>query len=190
MATSTRPEELQPCPGCGARLPRSTWPVDRRRNASSACWERYTLVLAHEAEEIVRLGRLHQLTVDTYAAQHPGPSVPPIAIPFALIGLHLALDEGWSGAAVRAAHGWLAQRADAWPAFTPPSSFGPLTADRIAQATRPEIHARLVEAWANGTWAAWRPAHERVRDWADGALPHAVRARLQADAGDQLRGRG
>lgn len=189
MATSPRPKELQPCPGCGARLARSTWPVDRRRNASSACWERYTLVLAHEAEQIVRLGRLHQLTVDTYTAQHPGANVPAIAVPFALIGLHLALEEGWSGTAVRAAHGWLAQRRGAWPTFAPPSAFGPLNADRVAEAVKPEVHARLVEAWANGTWAAWRAEHDRVRDWAEETLPAVVRARIQADAGAQLRGR-
>jgi len=189
VAPGADPETLEPCPGCGVRLPASTWPVDRRRNASPACWERYTLVLAHEAENIIAVGRLHQLTVDTYAAQHPGPNVPAIAVPFALVGLHLTLDEGWSGLAVRGAHGWLAEHHRSWPAFEPPDGFGALTADRVARAGSAEAHAHLVESWATATWAAWAAQHSRVRAWSLEALPPDVRARLLVDSGRGIRQR-
>ncbi len=168
------------CPGCGVLLPVSDWPVDRRRNASASCWERYTAVLAMEAEHMPVLGRLHQLTVDTYAAQHPGPQVPAISLPFALIGLHLALEDGWTGVAVRAAHGWLAERGGEWPAFSPPAGRGSLTAADVAEARGPEQHAALIDRWAAVTWDAWRDEHPRVRAWASEVLPPEVRGRLRA----------
>jgi len=132
---------------------------------------------------VIALGRLHQLTVDTYAAQHPGSQVPAISTPFALIGLLLTLEEGWSGLAVRAAHGWLAAHHAVWPRFTPPLAFGALTAARVADARTPEVHARLVEAWSAATWAAWAQQHTAVRDWAREVLAPDTRGRLLADTG-------
>jgi hypothetical protein len=175
--------DLERCPGCGAALSPSDWPVDPRRNASSSCWERYTAVLAREAEHMPVLGHLHQLTVDTYAAQHPGPGVPAISVPFALIGLLLALEEGWSGVAVRAAHGYLAERDGDWPVFGPPASRGLVTAADVAAARGPEQHAALVGRWAAVTWDAWREERDHVRAWAAEVLPSDVRARLRVEAG-------
>jgi hypothetical protein len=176
----TEPAALSICPGCRASLPASDWPVDKRRNASAACWERYTAVLANEAEHLPALGRLHQLTVDTYAAQHAGPQVPAISVPFALIGLLLALENGWSGVAVRAAHGYLAERGGAWPVFEAPGARSAMTAADVAAARNPKQHAALVERWAAVTWDAWRSEHPKVRAWAAEVLPARARARLRA----------
>jgi hypothetical protein len=97
------------CPGCGLELPFGDWPLDRAVNASPACWHLCTEVIANEMQNVLDLGRFHQLTVDAYGAQHAGEPTPRISTAFALIGLHLALDEGWTGTAVRAAHQYLAQ---------------------------------------------------------------------------------
>ena len=175
------PAPVSSCPGCAVSLPASDWPVDPGRNVSPACWERYTAVVAHEAEHLPALGRLHQLTVDTYAAQHPGPQVPAIAVPFALIGLLLALDESWSGPAVRAAHGFLAGHHADWPTFEPPDSRGAVTAADVAGARGPDQHVALVERWAAVTWDAWRDEHHRIRAWAAEVLPADVRGRLRAE---------
>ena len=88
------------CPGCGLILPGGV-DLHGRSNASEACWQLYGEVAAHEAAHVVALGRLHQLTVDTYGAQHAGRSAARIGVAFALIGLRLSLDEGWSGEEVR-----------------------------------------------------------------------------------------
>lgn len=181
------PAARSTCPGCGASLPASDWPVDRRRNVSAACWEQYTAVLAHEAEQMPVLGHLHQLTVDTYAAQHLGPQVPAISVPFALIGMLLALEESWSGVAVRAAHGYLAEQQLEWPSFSAPEQRGAVTAADVAAARTPEQHAALVDRWAAVTWDAWSEEHGHIRAWAAEVLPPAARARLRAETGS---GRG
>lgn len=157
------------CPGCGAVLPRSDWIADRRVNASSACRERRAHVLAFEADHLATVGGLHQLTVDAYGAQHGGPDVPAIVVPFALLGLHLALDDGMAGVDVRAVHQRLAQRRRApspWPVFAPPAGPRWLTAADVAVASTPAEYRALATRWATSVWAAWSDEHEHVRAWA------------------------
>jgi hypothetical protein len=168
------------CPGCGVVLPESDWPVGRRTNASGACWHLHGQILGYEAEHLPQLGRFHQLTVDTYGAQHGGEPSPPISLPFALIGLHLAMDEGWRGDQVRAAHQALARRPSRWPVFTRPAKPGWVTVADVAGAPTPEAHAERVRAWAASVWEAWRGEHSRVRAWADAELPPEARARLRS----------
>ena len=89
------------CPGCGVELPASGLAPDPGRNASPECWQLYGEVQGFELGHSELIRDLHQLTVDTYAAQHaprdPGGDVPPIGVAYALAGLHLALDRGVPG---------------------------------------------------------------------------------------------
>jgi hypothetical protein len=167
------------CPGCGVELPASDWPLDRPVNASPACWHLCTEVTAHEYRHLAQLGRYHQLTVDAYGAQHAGEPTPAISTAFSLIGLHLALDEGWSGTAVRAAHQWIAERRPGWPAFTPPTAGEWMTVANVAASTTPSEHAERVEAWAASAWEAWQLENDHVRTWTDTVLPADVRDRLR-----------
>jgi len=175
--------ETSDCPGCGVSLPVSDWPVRSRANASPACWQLYMSVVGHEFAYLPQLGGLHQLTVDAYGAQHAGEQVPAIGIAFALIGLHLALDDGWSGTQVRAAHQHLAARGGDWPAFSAPMSRAALTIADVAGSPTPEEHAARVRSWAASVWEAWTQEHARVREWADQALSSAVRARMRQEDG-------
>jgi len=81
------------CPGCGLELPASGLPSDPRRNASPECWQLYGEVQGYALRHLELVRDLHQLTVDTYAAQHaprdPGGDRPPIGVAYALVGLHL-----------------------------------------------------------------------------------------------------
>ena len=135
-------------------------------------------VVGHELSHIPQLGRLHQLTQDAYTGQHAGPRVPAIGIAFALIGLHLALDSGWSGNEVRAAHQYLAARHKVWPGFEPPSAPAALTVSHVAGSPTPEEHASRVRAWASSVWESWSAEHAAVQEWADQVLDEAERARL------------
>lgn len=161
-------------------LPVSTWPMARKVNASPACWDLCTEVMGHEAQHLPELGRLHQLTVDTYAAQHAGAPTPLISTAFALIGLHLALDHGWAGTAIRATHQALARRHREWPRFQAPERRGQLTIADVAASTTPAEHAERVQAWAASVWLAWLPQHDAVRTWADSVLPSNLRERLRS----------
>jgi hypothetical protein len=161
-------------------LPISDAPVDPRRNASAACWELYMHVVAHELSHTSRLGGLHQLTEDAYGAQHAGPRVPDIGTAFSLIGLHLALDLGWSGNAVRAAHQHLAGHFKDWPHFSRPSAPATMTVAHVSGSPTPDEHAARVRAWAASVWESWSAQHRAVREWANQVLDEPTRGRLTA----------
>jgi len=152
------------CPGCGLELPgtEAAGSVDPRRNASAACWQLYGEVTGYELQHVIRLGRYHQLTVDAYAAQHAGDAGPAIGVAFALIGLHLALEEGLSGNEVRDAHQALAGRFRDWPRFAAPSALPTMTVFDVASAGSPDEHAERVLYWARSEWERWQPAHDAV----------------------------
>ena len=159
------------CPGCGVTLPGSG-DLHGRSNASEACWQLYGEVAAHEAAHVAVLGRLHQLTVDTYGAQHAGSSVARIGVAFALIGLRLSLDEGWSGEEVRDAHQYLGAKFKAWPEFAPPAERTWMTVYDVALATSPDEHARLVHRWAARGMGSMGGGPRGGRRPPRGASPH------------------
>ena len=111
-------------------------------------------------------GRFHQLTVDAYGAQHSGGDGRGIRIAYSLVGLHLALDRGWSSVAVRTAHQGMGRPQASWPAFTRPPGVGDLTVLDVAAAGARvgsvSGHADAVQRWAGAVWTAWAPWHEEV----------------------------
>ena len=73
--------------------------------------------------------------VDAYAAQHTDEHSKPITIAFALAGLYLHLERGYTGKGVKKAHMRLARKKQPWPHFTPPTDRGAITAASVLRAT-------------------------------------------------------
>jgi hypothetical protein len=166
MTIGSRGEEAHVvivCPGCGMRLPGSHDEVSNPQvNASPECQR-----LCHELS-LYTLSHgdaffIHQVAVDAYAAQHAGPASKPITVAFALIGLCLLLERGYTGSAVQRAHMRLANRSKRWPSFDPPAHRGRVTvADVLRVAPGGERDAAIMR-WATSVWTAWEPAHPAVR---------------------------
>jgi hypothetical protein len=158
------------CPGCGLRLPESGVPLDVELNASSECWRRYLDATGFELSHVAALGGFHQLLVDTYGAQHPGPPSKPIRLVYSLVGLHLALEQGFNGLEVRQVHQRMGKPRADWPVFARPAHLGLLTVDALARAGADaesvEGHARALREWAADVWRAWSSEHEAVRAFA------------------------
>jgi hypothetical protein len=130
--------------------------------ASEACYQLYGEVAGDENQHLVELGRWHQLLVDAYAAQHASERTPPIGTAFALIGLKVALEDGWDGLRVRGAHQQLANRYRDWPRFALPADRGTATVLDLALASSPAEHVERLRGWAASVWNAWRAAHSDV----------------------------
>jgi hypothetical protein len=162
------------CPGCGLRSAAGGVEPDRRVNASPACWGLHAELVGFELSDPVLVGRYHQLTVDTYGAQHAGLDARSLRVYYSLVGLALALERGRSGAEVRAIHARMGRPQPWWPDLPRPASMGPLTvADVVeagARAGSPEGHGRSMEAWARSVWAAWEASHGVVRELVDRLL--------------------
>jgi hypothetical protein len=128
----------------------------------------YGEVLAREYGEYA-YPPVHRLTVDAYAAQHPGvPSRRSIqSVAVHLIGLHLILERGYEpGRATAAIRGVLARGQDfVW--LDPPASPGAVTVLDVFEARGLAEHTERVEEWAGSVWEAWEDPYDTVRRWTD-----------------------
>jgi 5-methylcytosine-specific restriction endonuclease McrA len=161
------PLKTSQCIGCGAILPESDGPTHGYMESSPACWSTYSRVLAREYGDRLLLDRVHRLTVDSYAAQHPGrPSAQSIqSVAVHLISLCAVIENGgsndWATQVMRAA---LREKGRfVW--LPPPQNRGSLTVVDVWSAGGAADHEGRVREWATSVWAAWSPHHGVVRQW-------------------------
>lgn len=104
---------------------------------------------------------IHQLVVDAYTAQNADDSTKPIAVVFALIGLYLHLDKGYTGKQVQRAHMQLASRSRDWPKLPLPTERGDIRIEQVLAAEPGPARNAVIERWCAAVWNAWlasRPA--------------------------------
>ena len=160
----------EPCPGCGRAYPPLAGPTHAYIGASAACWARYGELLALEYGDPA-LMRWHRLTVDAYAAQHPG--VPgrrsAQSVHVHLAALHLWLEKGVEPAAITRALKTMADgRTYAW--LEPPSLATAVGLSEVIAAAAGLAYGDTVAAWAEAVWHAWAPHHAAIRAEAAAAL--------------------
>jgi hypothetical protein len=137
---------------------------DGRYNVSAACWQlngelnAYTLTRGDRETAFI-----HQLQVDAYGAQHVAVGQPSIGPAFALIGLYLTCERGFTGRQVQHTHMLLARRSKSWPRFAPPPSTGHVTVLDVMQAPPGEERDTALRRWGCSVWRAWDHEHERIR---------------------------
>lgn len=104
----------------------------------------------------------HQVAIDAYAAQHPGPPARRITLWFALAGLYLALDEGWTGRQVQVAHQRLAEVDKVGPALNRPFPAAAMTVSDVLAAGPGGGRDAAVQNWALAVWRSWQPCHAQI----------------------------
>jgi uncharacterized protein DUF5946 len=117
---------------------------------------------------------IHQLLVDAYAAQHATAKSKPITTAFALIGLFLFAERGFTGKEVQRAHMALARRYRTWPPFQPPPRRATLTVADVLAVPPGEGRDAMLKRWAKSVWLAWQKDHARVAGLA-ALLPRTIR---------------
>ncbi len=156
-------ESLDICPDCKVVLPA----VDGERHpylgGSAACWALYGRLLAKEYGDPAYM-RAHRMTVDAYAAQHPGLPEPRTiqSIHVHLVGLHLTLERGLNADFARKVIARVTRQKDRLLWLTPPASLGDLTIADVMLAVTADDHHAAVSRWARVVWEAWRPHHDEV----------------------------
>jgi hypothetical protein len=153
---------LVACPGCGLELPSDDNGLDGRYHASRACvqlfWELCALPLSTGDPDFI-----HQLAVDAYAAQHSGANMKPITTAFALMGLFLTFERGFTGKEVQRAHMVLGKRRVSWPRFNPPARKAALTVSNVLQNLDRENYRGKIQQWAGAVWDTWENEHDRIK---------------------------
>jgi hypothetical protein len=98
---------------------------------------------------------IHQHVVDAFSAQHADETTKPIEIVFALIGLYLHVEKGFTGKQVQKAHMQLAKQRKQW--FRPelPHGRGVIgIADVLGEDPGPARDA-MIHRWCVSVWEAW-----------------------------------
>src|SRR5687768_1345624 len=105
---------------------------------------------------------IHQHVVDAWAAQHASADDKPIRPAFALVGLYLKIERGFTGRQVQKAHMQLAQRKQSWPLLTLPEHRGDVTALEVMAAAPGEARDRAVDAWCHSVWTEFENNREAI----------------------------
>lgn len=154
------------CCGCNADFPDSGGPTHEYMLSSPGCWEAYGRVLAREYENPA-YARLHRLTVDAYAVQHPGIDCPQArnSVGIHLSRLYLILERGWSIQRANDAMVAITAKKRTYPWVTPPNNRGAITVQDVLKSQNSSDHLHAVENWAKSAWQAWSAFHETVSRW-------------------------
>jgi ribosomal protein L4 len=105
---------------------------------------------------------IHQHIVDAFAAQEADEATKPIKLVFALVGLYLHIERGFTGREVQKVHMQLAKRRKDWPQVRLPVERGALTVEDVAQIPPgPDLDA-AIEDWCRVVWAAYAGSRELI----------------------------
>jgi hypothetical protein len=107
---------------------------------------------------------IHQHVVDAWMAQHADERTKPIGLTFALVGLFLHVQRGFSGRQVQRAHMFLARRKKTWPSFPLPEKRGSVTASDVMTAEPGSERNRAIHAWCVSVWESHRESHQAIAD--------------------------
>jgi hypothetical protein len=144
-------QSLVKCPGCGNEM---TQTACRKAYDGLSC---FTLELQDEYFH-------HQLIVDSYAAQHAGPGDKPVRLFFALVGLYLVNEKGYTGKQVQEMHVTLGKNHREWPRFEIPAEKNWLT---VADADNSpnEQKKEMIKKWSQSVWNVWKGQSDTIRLW-------------------------
>jgi hypothetical protein len=105
---------------------------------------------------------IHQHAVDAFTAQTATAQSKPVAVAFALIGLHLYIEKGFSGRQVQRAHMALAKRKRVWPSFPLPADRGAITAIEVIAIPPGLPRDQAIRAWSECVWRSYGSCHPAV----------------------------
>jgi hypothetical protein len=157
------------CYGCGAEVRNFEGPKHAYIGSDAGCWEIFCEVLAKEYTHYNELWQSHRLTVDTYAAQHPGAESRRSAqsVYIHLTRLYLQLEKGVTGKAANDFMKKISAYRNEFRWLEAPDFSGTMNILDIAKAKDMDEHKLLVEKWAKDVWNAWSRHHNEIITFAE-----------------------
>jgi hypothetical protein len=105
---------------------------------------------------------IHQHCVDAFTAQTADEDTKPIGLVFALIGLYLFLEKGYTGRAVQLAHMKMAENKKAWPRHPLPAERGEITVTDVLKTTPGQERDLMIKSWCTYVWNAYHDWHPTI----------------------------
>jgi hypothetical protein len=105
---------------------------------------------------------IHQHVVDAQAAQAATTESKPIGVAFALVGLYLHLERGFTGREVQRAHMRLGRSGPPWPQFPlpPEDERGATTPEGVLATPEGPERVAAIDGWCWSVWEAWNRGRE------------------------------
>ncbi len=154
------------CYGCKAVIKNIAGPKHAYIGSDAGCWDIFCGVLAKEYTEYNELWQTHRLTVDTYAAQHPGnPGRKEIQSVFIhLTRLYLQIEKGLTGKRANDVMLNISKFKDQYVWLDPVPDFSEtVNITHVAEAKNITEHKLAVELWAASVWNAWSRHHDTIK---------------------------
>ena len=109
---------------------------------------------------------IHQLSVDAFTAQHAEETTKPMAVVFALLGLYLHIEKGFTGKQVQRAHMRLAKHRRQWPRLPLPRKQAGITVADVVRAAPGVARDAMIEQWCVSVWEVWQESRDPIADLA------------------------
>jgi hypothetical protein len=108
-----------------------------------------------------------QHVVDAQAAQNATADTKPMTMVFALMGLYLHLERGFTGCEVQLAHIKLGKKKYNWPAIALPEHgangvIGTMSPADVMRLPAGEARNAAIDDWCRSVWAAYTHAHDTI----------------------------
>jgi len=116
--------------------------------------------LSHASPEFI-----HQYAVDAFAAQTADVNTKPLKVVFAVVGLYLHCERGFTGRQAQLAHMELTHAKTRLPHFDLPDDRGRITVHEVLMELPGEARDKVIREWAVCTWAAIHESCADISDW-------------------------
>lgn len=110
------------------------------------------------------LSFIHQHIVDAQAAQTADESTKAITITFALAGLYLYVEKGFTGKQVQQFHMKMAKDKRLWPKFILPQKRGSINVADVLAATPGSERDKMIRKWCEVVWDAYKESRTIIVD--------------------------
>jgi hypothetical protein len=99
---------------------------------------------------------IHQHVVDAFTAQTADRQTKPIALVFALVGLYMMIEKGYTGRQVQLFHMLMAKNKQPWPRIRIPKSKGDITISDVIAAKPGVERDEMIKKWSINVLNAYK----------------------------------
>ena len=152
--------------GCRQNEVKATIPyICLRMNLDDQYNELAYYTLSHKGKDFI-----HQHIVDAFAIQTANEHTKPIKITYALIGIYLHIEKGYTGKQVQVAHVEMSKKSKVFPKIILPTNRGEISIADVLKITDAEERDKLIHGWCETIWKAFASQQELIKDITESLL--------------------
>ncbi len=155
--------EYQKCYSCGLKTEPFEGPIHKYLGSSPGCWAKYGELLTREYQNMNYM-KMHGLTVDAYALQHPGKeSLQTISSAHVhLASLYSYFENGASLNELSGVKQYILRYKSHFMWLEPPQDMTEITVLSVLKASSAQEHENQVTRWARFIFDKWNKHHSRI----------------------------